>query len=192
MEIHSLSSVHVNEHLAGVGFPKNRLNVCLSVSGYRPGGTGLTGANRGGIITSETVSGARNPYSKKAEKHAISYYDSVRAMKNDVETISQNTGLKESAIREIKNYIFFDEHDIGNGQFERFAPDYMMAESWKRLIDGKQKPHDITLLKHELLEESLVKQGYTQSEAHLLASEKFNYSKEAKQFYDSITKYKKE
>ena len=176
----------MNEHLAGVDFPKNRLNVCLSVSGYRPGGTGLTGANRGGIITSETVSGARNPYSKKAEKHAISYYDSVRA------TISQNTGLKESVIRKIKNYIFFDEHDIGNGQFERFAPDYMMAESWKRLIDGKQKPHDITLLKHELLEESLVKQGYTQSEAHLLASEKFNYSKEAKQFYDSITKYKKE
>ncbi len=151
MEIHSLSSVHVNEHLAGVDFPKNRLNVCLSVSGYRPGGTGLTGANRGGIITSETVSGARNPYSKKAEKHAISYYDSVRAMKNDVETISQNTGLKESAIREIKNYIFFDEHDIGNGQFERFAPDYMMAESWKRLIDGKQKPHDITLLKQRQL-----------------------------------------
>lgn len=102
------------------------------------------------------------------------------------------TGLKESAIRKIKNYIFFDEHDIGNGQFERFAPDYMMAESWKRLIDGKQKPHDITLLKHELLEESLVKQGYTQSETHLLASEKFNYSKESKQFYDSITKYKKE
>lgn len=192
MEIHSLSSVHVNEHLAGVDFPKNRLNVCLSVSGYRPGGTGLTGANRGGIITSGAVSGARNPYGKKAEKHAISYYDSVRAMKNDVETISQNTGLKESMIRKIKNYIFFDEHDIGNGQFERFAPDYMMAESWKRLIDGKQKPHDITLLKHELLEESLVKQGYTQSEAHLLASEKFNYSKEAKQFYDSITKYKKE
>ena len=65
----------MNEHLAGVDFPKNRLNVCLSVSGYRPGGTKLTSANRGGIITSGAVSGARNPYGKKAEKHAISYYE---------------------------------------------------------------------------------------------------------------------
>ena len=100
--------------------------------------------------------------------------------------------LKQSEIRKVKNYIFFDKHDLDNGQLERFAPDYMMAESWQRLIDGKQKPHDITLLQHELLEESLVKSGYTQSEAHLLASEKFNYSKVAKQFYDSIAKYKKE
>lgn len=173
---------------AGLNVYSNR----MKVEGYKPSGAGLTSANRGGIITSRAVSGARNPYGKKAEKHAISYYDSVRSMKNDVETISKNTGLEESAIRKVKNYIFLDEHDLGNGKFERFAPDYMMAESWKRLIDGKQKPHDITLLRHELLEESLVKQGYAQSEAHLLASEKFNYSKEAKQFYDSITKYKKE
>lgn len=164
----------------------------MKVEGYKPSGKGLTSANRGGIITSGAVSGARNPYGKKAEKHAVSYYDSVRSMKNDVETISKNTGMEESAIRKVKNYIFFDKHNLGNGQFERFAPDYMMAESWKRLIDGKPKPHDLTLLRHELLEESLIKQGHTQSEAHLLASEKFNYSKEAKQFYDSITKYKKE
>ena len=165
---------------------------CVAVSLYKPSDTGLTSADKGGTISFRTVSGARNPYGEKAEKHAISYYDSVRSMKKDVETISKNTGFEESEIRKVKNYIFFDKHDLDNGQLVRFAPDYMMAESWQRLIDGKQKPHDITLLQHELLEESLVKSGYTQSEAHLLASEKFNYSKEAKQFYDSIAKYKKE
>ena len=55
LEIHSLSSVHVNEHLAGVDFPKNRLNVCLSVSGYRPSGIGLTGADKNDITKENSV-----------------------------------------------------------------------------------------------------------------------------------------
>lgn len=45
----------MNEHLAGVDFPKNRLNVCLSVSGYRPGGTGLTSAAKNDIIKEKSA-----------------------------------------------------------------------------------------------------------------------------------------
>ena len=36
-------------------FSKNRLNVCLSVSGYRPGGTGLTGADKNDITKENSV-----------------------------------------------------------------------------------------------------------------------------------------
>ena len=68
----------------------------------------------------------------------------------------------------------------------------MMAESWRRLIDGKPESHDLTLLKHEIKEKELIGQGYSQDEAHRLTSAEYNYSKEASKFYAKIKKYKKE
>ena len=71
-------------------------------------------------------------------------------------------------------------------------PDYMMAESWQRLIEGKPEVHDFTMLNHEMLEKELMKQGMTQENAHLEASKKYNYSREAGEYYAKIEKYKKE
>lgn len=135
------------------------------------------------------VSGARNPYSEKAQEHANKYYGLIRSMKTDVSKISKSTGFSEDKIQEVKDFIFNEKHDLGNAEKEYFKPDYMMAESWKRLIDGKPEPHDITLINHEIMEHDLMKQGYTQAEAHIITSKKYNYDKEATEFYDKIEKY---
>ena len=79
---------------------------------------------------------------------------------------------------------------MGGAEPEYFAPDYMMAESWQRLIDGRPEHHDITLIKHEIMERQLVASGISQKEAHIITSEKYNYGKEAGEYYAKIKKYK--
>ena len=149
-----------------------------------------------GIIESQeisgAISGARNPFGKKAEAHAKMFYDEIRKRTSDVKAISKTTGFDEDTIQKIKNYVFIDKHNLGEGRIDRFDPDYMMAESWRRLIDGNPQPHDITLLHHELLEEKMVKQGMTQDEAHRITSRTYNYDKEALEYYGKIKKFKKE
>ena len=147
---------------------------------------------RSSKITSGAVSGARNPYGEKAEEHAKRYYGLVRSMKTDVSKISKVTGMDEKDIQGIKDFIFFEKHDLGGKELEYFEPDYMMAESWQRLVEGKPEAHDITMLKHEILEKELIKNGMTQEQAHIEASMKYNYSKEAGEYYAKIEKYKKE
>lgn len=68
-----------------------------------------------------------------------------------------------------------------------------MAQTWQRLIDDRDiQQHDLTLLKHEEMERRLISQGYSQDEAHILASKEYNYAKEAAEFYGKIKKYKSE
>lgn len=144
------------------------------------------------IIKSGAVSGARNPNSKEAREHAERYYGLVRSMKTDVARIAKATGFAEEDIRAIKYYIFMEKHDLGGKEPEYFAPDYMMAESWQRLIDGKPELHDMTLLNHEILERELMQEEMPQDEAHIIASQKYNYAKEAGEYYAKIKKYKNE
>ncbi len=143
-------------------------------------------------VISGAVSGARNPYGEAASKHAAKFYDEVRKRTGDVNKLAETAGLKQEDVQAVKNYIFMDRHDLGGKAPERFAPDYMMGESWRRLSEGKPEPHDFTLLKHEQMEYNLVAEGCTQYDAHILASRKYNYSKEAEEFYGKIKKYKKE
>ena len=142
------------------------------------------------IIKAGGISGARNPYGEKAQEHADRYYGLIRSMKTDVSKIAKTTGFSEDKIQAVKDFIFNEKHDLGGTEKEYFQPDYMMSESWKRLINGKPEPHDITLIKHEITERDLMKKGFSQSEAHIMASEKYNYAKEAAEFYDRIEKYK--
>lgn len=132
------------------------------------------------------VSGALDPNEKEADEHAKRYYGLVRKMTTDVTKIANNTGMSEREIEQIKQFLFIEEHDLGEGILERFAPDYKIAESWQRLMNGETKPHDLTLLKHEKLEKELIQQGKTQREAHIEASKKYNYTKEAQVFYAEI------
>lgn len=148
--------------------------------------------NEPAIIKSGAISGARNPLGKAAQKHAEKYYGLVRSMKTDVAKISKVTGISISDVQTIKNHLFIDEHDLGESGIKRFDPDYAIAESWQRLIDGKPEKHDMTLLNHELTERKLMDQGLKQDEAHLLASQEYNYSKEVIEFYGKIKKYRKE
>lgn len=144
------------------------------------------------VIMLNRVSGAYNPHGKAATKHAEQYYEFIRSIKNDSARIASNTGMSKKTIETIKQYLFIDTHDL-EGAIRRFDSDYMIAQSWQRLIDGKNiLPHDLTLLHHEELESSLVKNGCSQTEAHIIASNRFNYGKEATEYYASLKKYRKE
>lgn len=155
-----------------------------SVFGFKD----LKSAGDGGRI----VSGGLNPDSRQAEEHADRYYDSVRKMSTDVRRIAENTGFDEDLIRSIKSFVFLDKHDLGDGRYDRFDSSYIMAQSWQRLIDGKNiLPHDITLLRHEETERAIMQQGYSQEEAHRITSRKYNYEKEAREYYGEIEKHKK-
>ena len=65
-----------------------------------------------------------------------------------------------------------------------------MAESWRRLSEksGKNiKPHDILLLKHELLEIAILTQcNISQMEAHALANKTYNYQQASDAYYMSL------
>ena len=131
----------------------------------------LANAAGSDIINTEAVSGALNPNSPRAQAHAERYYEAVRAMTTDV-------------IQRIKDFIFMDIHDLGGGRISRFDASFEMAQSWQRLIEGKNiQPHDLTLLRHEIMEKQLMDSGYTQDEAHTLTSQIYNYAKEAYKFH---------
>lgn len=138
--------------------------------------SGLDNGNRSGIMNTGVISGALNPYSKEAEKHAVQYYESVRHMTTDTQKISAATGISRDKIDKIKNHVFITEHDLLTGH-KRFDPSYDMAQSWQRLINGDFKEQDIVLLKHEYAELRYMEKGYSQNEAHILASKKYNYAK---------------
>lgn len=151
----------------------------------------VANSGNGGIIrVSGAISGALNPNSKEAQEHADQYYESVRHMTNDINRIAKNTGFSEELIDHIKKFIFLDEHEL-NGERKRFDSSYEMAQSWQRLIEGKNiLPHDLTLIKHEEMERDLMLQGYNQDEAHRITSETYNYSKEANEYYGEIERNK--
>ena len=150
----------------------------------------LTNPDNNGIIEVETgsennmnenmsggISGALDPESKEAEIHAEQYYESVRNMKNDYINIAKNTGFSENDIKEIKNYLFVDKHELTDG-YKRFRPYFEIAQSWQRLESGINiREQDIILLNHELTELRLVKSGISQDDAHIEASKIFNYRK---------------
>lgn len=142
-------------------------------------------------IVAGAVSGARNPFSKEAEEHAERYYGLVRSMKTDVAKISAATGIPEKDVQAVKDFLFYEKHDLGGDEPQLFEPDFMMAESWQRLVDGRPEPHDLTLLRHEIMEKELMAGGMSQEEAHIQTSAKFNYDKEARAYHAEIEKHKK-
>ena len=118
-----------------------------------------------------------------AQKHAEMFYEEIRKRKTDYIRIAENTGYTKEQIYSVKQYLFVEEHDLGD-EHRAFYPSYEISESWRRLIEGKDiKQHDLTLLKHEILERSLVESGLNQYSAHIIASHKYNYKKEADEFY---------
>ena len=136
----------------------------------------------------KAISGARivDIDSKEAQQHAERYYGLVRSMETDVAKVAKTTGNTQKQIRAIKQYLFFDEHDLGGEKAERFAPDCAIAQSWQRLTEGKPEPHDLTLIKHEIMEKELMDQGMSQREAHIVTSRKYSYEKEADAYYGNL------
>ncbi|WP_278407254.1 minor capsid protein [Eubacterium ventriosum] len=141
------------------------------------------------IMKSKVTSGAltdnNDPLYEKRNRHANSYYDSIRNSKknNIVNTIASNTGMAESDISKIYDHVFINEYELYGGK-RRFDPDYDMAESFRRLREGKEiQEHDLILLSHERLEYELMnKEGMTYQEAHSIAEAKYNYRKALDEF----------
>ena len=142
-----------------------------------------------GIIKSGTLSGAltdkNDPLYEKRNKHAKSYYDSIRnSKKNDIiNTIAGNTGIAKSDISKIYDHVFINEYELYGGK-RRFDPDYDMAESFRRLREGKEiQEHDLIMLRHEQLEYELMnKKGLSYQEAHNIAESKYNYRRALDEF----------
>ena len=114
-------------------------------------------------------------------------------MKTDVSHIADNTGFSYQRIDAIKHFLFLDEHDLGREVPARFDSGFEIAQSWQRLIEGKNiQPHDITLLHHEELEMRLMNEGMTQAQAHTIASKQFDYPTEVREFYGKSQKHRAE
>ena len=133
---------------------------------------------------SGATSGAIDPESERGQEHAERFYEEMRHRKDDIHSISKNTGFTEGEIEKVKNYVFVDEHNLAEGK-GRFYPNCDMAISWQKMINGNFTEADILMIKHELMEISLVEQGYSQSEAHDLTNKTYNYS-------EAINKSRKE
>jgi len=117
---------------------------------------------------------------ERMNKHAELYYDEIRKRRGntDIKAISRNTGFKKSWLKKIKNHIFFNEYNLGKKKPSRFDPDYDMAVSWQRLIEGKNiQEMDIVLLNHELMEYKLMNEkGMLYREAHDITEKTYNYT----------------
>ena len=144
------------------------------------------------------ISGARitDLNSAEADEFAEMYYEEIRHFSTDSKKIADNLGKEESDIRKIKAYLFEDDSliDPDTGESRQFDPDCAIAQSWQRLMNGKDiKPHDKTLIEHELLEMKIKQEnpGIDHVKAHELASEKYNYPKEALEYYGNLKKHKK-
>lgn len=135
--------------------------------------------------SSGAVYGAWNdrndPYNKERDRHAQEFYESVRNRnkQHEIVKVSNNSGLSRSDVEKIYNHVFINEYDLEDGR-KRFDPSYDMAESWRRLseIGGKNiQPHDLVMLRHELMEHDLMAKGMKYDEAHELTNKSYNYQK---------------
>ena len=150
-----------------------------------------------GIYSDIMISGARitDLYSTEADEFAEMYYNEIRKFSTDSRKIAENLGKDESDIKKIKAYLFEDNSltDPDTGESRPFDPDCAIAQSWQRLMIGKDiKHHDKTLIEHELLEMKIKREnpGIDHVKAHELASEKYNYPKEALEYYGNLKKHK--
>lgn len=133
-------------------------------------------------------------FSDDAKAFAEMYYEEIRHFSTDVKKISEILGKDEKDIQQVKNYLFVDKslYDAEKDEWRTFDPDCAIAQSWQRLMSGKNiQKHDRTLIEHELYEMELKTADKTLShqEAHLLATRKYNYQKEADEYYGSLKKH---
>lgn len=139
-------------------------------------------------LISGAVAGAiTDPESEEGIRHADLYYAEIRKFSTDVEKIAANTGFKFDQILMVKNYLFVHIHNL-DGELKQFDPCFEIAESWRRLAFDKEniQPHDILLIKHELNEIDLVNKGYSQSQAHDMTNELYNYTLASEKFYKQL------
>lgn len=141
------------------------------------------------IIKSGAINGAltdkNDPLYTRRDAHANRYYESMRNSRksNIIDHIANNTGISKKSISKIYDHVFINEYELSGGK-RRFDPDYYMAESFRRLREGKNiQKHDLIMLKHERLEYELMKKLHLKyDEAHKITERKYNYQKALNKF----------
>ena len=115
----------------------------------------------------------------RMDAHAERYYEEIRRRNSDVQAIATNVegmGFTVQDIQTVKSHIFLNEYVLEGKKPRRFDPDYDMAVSWQRLIDGRDiREMDVILLQHELLEYSLMSQVISYVQAHEAAERQYSY-----------------
>lgn len=143
------------------------------------------------IIKSGAINGAltdkNDPLYTRRDAHANRYYESMRNSRksNIIDHIANNTGISKKSISKIYDHVFINEYELSGGK-RRFDPDYYMAESFRRLREGKNiQKHDLIMLKHERLEYELMKKLHLKyDEAHKITERKYNYQKALNKFLE--------
>ena len=158
----------------------------------------MTKAGTRAKISDGVSGGTIDPNADMADAKAKALYERIRASEEDVVSITRtllsvadDIDISVGNIQRIKDYLFYDSHQLSDG-FHPFIPEPDIADSWLRLTAGASqiKPHDITLIRHEISEMRYVDSGMTQAEAHELASPKYDYDEECRKYHGKVGKHK--
>ena len=126
----------------------------------------------------------KNTYHQNADELqfilAEKIYDSIRVCDTDICDVAENLGFKADNIKNVKDHVFYNEHDLdryGPDEIEhkRFDATLEQALAWKRLETGTFTQDDVTWIKHECAErhhELKYDSGYT--EAHERAQSRYD------------------
>lgn len=121
----------------------------------------------------------------RKEKYAFLQYDAIKNSNQDIakrkilRNIKQFESMKHFTLKDVSiafDHVFNNYHKLYNG-LSLFEPDYDMAQSWTRLINGGVRKEDLILIQHERLEHDLmyVSNNLSYIDAHNLTNKKFNY-----------------
>ena len=83
---------------------------------------------------------------EKRNEQATAAYKKIAAA-DDIEAIAKTSGMSTADIKQIKQHVFFETHQLYDG-VGKFEPDYDMAVAWQRLTEGHPEERDILLLRH--------------------------------------------
>ena len=133
------------------------------------------------MILTEALNDSNDPDRKRRDAHAERYYEELRNRRDReaiVRKLSEHSGVSVKSARKVYAHVFINKYDL-DGEIKRFDPSYEMAESFRRLLQGKDiQKHDIILIHHERLEYELMhRYGKKYDVAHKLACIKHDYPK---------------
>ncbi|MDD3186607.1 MAG: minor capsid protein, partial [Anaerostipes sp.] len=150
-------------------------------------GKSVVKSGKSDIIKTKKQYGAwtdkNDPLNVKRSEIAEKLYKQItnRKKKFEIEAVAKNSGFDTEDIEKVYNHVFKREHRYRDGSIHKFHTDYYMAHSWIRLRNGKNiYPHDITMLRHELEEERIMKESLDliYEDVHEIVQRKYNYQKE--------------
>ena len=127
--------------------------------------------------TSGALNDKNDPNGKRRNKHAEQYYEQLRNSDKKLiaAKISERTNIKKDDAERAFSHLVLEKHYLDAG-YERFVPDYDIAQSIQRILTGqKLEKHDEILFNHEYLESLYMAQGEKQTLAHKHANINYNY-----------------